>query len=349
MRSRTTRPPRVPAAQSLRFAVVREILSGIHTWSVFSEEKGLAFNGYAVETPIGTVLVDPPVPEEGWDGLDALAPFAGVYVTNRSHSRGAEACAQRYGAPVRVHEHDAERAEAAAAETVRGGETIGDAVVLVHVPGKSPGEVAFHVPAQRALIVGDVVIGVPPGGLSTYPEDKIDDREQLIRSAARLLELDFESLLLCDGAPLLAQGREELRRFVEGERTRSPAEAPGPPAPPKLVRRLLHQRRRHVQRPKIVRALWVAAAFTVVAAGVAMLLLPGPALVVIPIGLAMLALEFTWAERALERVLKEAESAKDKAGHASATQKTLGIVAVGLGLAAFVTAAYVWDIPLLPL
>ena len=112
--------------------------------------------------------------------------------------------------------------------------------------------------------------------------------------------------------------------------------------------RLAECREAHVRRSKVYRILFTIAGAAMTLAGLAMLVTPGPAFVVIPIGLAMLALEFTWAERALERVLKEAESAKDKAGHASATQKTLGIVAVGLGLAAFVTAAYVWDIPLLP-
>lgn len=40
----------------------------------------------------------------------------------------------------------------------------------------------------------------------------------------------------------------------------------------------------------------------VVAVGVAMLVLPGPAIVVIPAGLAILATEFPWARRLLHRV-----------------------------------------------
>lgn len=38
------------------------------------------------------------------------------------------------------------------------------------------------------------------------------------------------------------------------------------------------------------------------AAGVAMIVLPGPALLVIPAGLAILATEFPWAKRALGRL-----------------------------------------------
>jgi tellurite resistance protein TerC len=45
---------------------------------------------------------------------------------------------------------------------------------------------------------------------------------------------------------------------------------------------------------------------SVLALGVAMLILPGPAVVVIPTGLAILALEFLWARRFLRRVRERA-------------------------------------------
>jgi uncharacterized protein (TIGR02611 family) len=42
--------------------------------------------------------------------------------------------------------------------------------------------------------------------------------------------------------------------------------------------------------------------FTVLAVGVAMLVLPGPAFIVIPVGLGILSIEFAWARRWLRRV-----------------------------------------------
>lgn len=42
--------------------------------------------------------------------------------------------------------------------------------------------------------------------------------------------------------------------------------------------------------------------FTILAAGVVMIVLPGPAIVVIPIGLAVLATEFIWARELLVKV-----------------------------------------------
>jgi glyoxylase-like metal-dependent hydrolase (beta-lactamase superfamily II) len=195
---------------------MREIVSDVQTWSVFSPEKGYPFNGFAISTEGGTVVIDPPDPgEDGWDTVDLLEPFAGVWVTNRNHSRAAASFRERYGLTVWAHEADAERLEAGADGTLRGGETIAGEIEVVHSPGKSPGEVAFHLPRSRALVVGDVVIGVPPGELSTYPDEVVEDREQLNRSAARLLEYDFDALLLCDGESLPAGGRQKLGEFVE--------------------------------------------------------------------------------------------------------------------------------------
>lgn len=42
--------------------------------------------------------------------------------------------------------------------------------------------------------------------------------------------------------------------------------------------------------------------FTVLAIGIAMIALPGPAFIVIPVGLGILAIEFAWARRLLKRV-----------------------------------------------
>ena len=52
--------------------------------------------------------------------------------------------------------------------------------------------------------------------------------------------------------------------------------------------------------------------FTVLLIGVAMIVLPGPALVVIPLGLAILATEFVWARRVLKKGKDYFEKGKEK-------------------------------------
>lgn len=51
---------------------------------------------------------------------------------------------------------------------------------------------------------------------------------------------------------------------------------------------------------------------TVVLFGIALLVLPGPAVVVIPIGLAILATEYAWARRWLRIIRESAEKGADK-------------------------------------
>lgn len=51
---------------------------------------------------------------------------------------------------------------------------------------------------------------------------------------------------------------------------------------------------------KLIKRIAIAVAgFTVLLIGVAMIILPGPAFIVIPAGLAILAIEFAWAKRLL--------------------------------------------------
>jgi hypothetical protein len=74
------------------------------------------------------VLIDPPDPgEDGWRTVDLLEPFAGVWLTNRNHSRAAAAFRERYGLTVWAHEADADRLEVRPDKTVAGRTTIAGA------------------------------------------------------------------------------------------------------------------------------------------------------------------------------------------------------------------------------
>jgi uncharacterized protein (TIGR02611 family) len=122
----------------------------------------------------------------------------------------------------------------------------------------------------------------------------------------------------------------------------------GEAAKPTLVERLRDQRERHRERRFIVRVAFVVAGFTLLFAGLAMLVLPGPALAVIPIALAILSLEFAWAGRLLEKALEQAEKAKQTAKETSRTQRIVVAIAVVAAIAAAITASILWEIPLVP-
>jgi uncharacterized protein (TIGR02611 family) len=87
---------------------------------------------------------------------------------------------------------------------------------------------------------------------------------------------------------------------------------------------------------------------TLLVGGVAMLVLPGPAFLVIPIGLAILSLEFAWAQSALEKSVVQGAKAKERAA-ASTRAERLTTVAFALGAAAAFAAWGYWgDVPLFP-
>ena len=112
--------------------------------------------------------------------------------------------------------------------------------------------------------------------------------------------------------------------------------------------RLAERREAHVRRSKIYRIMFAIGGAAVTLAGIAMLVTPGPAFVVIPIGLAMLALEFAWAENLLDRALEQAEIAQRKAAATTRTQRILGGLAAALAAAGAVAAWLVWEIPVIP-
>lgn len=111
-----------------------------------------------------------------------------------------------------------------------------------------------------------------------------------------------------------------------------------------MLERLRARRERHRERGPVYRGLFAAVGFTVLAAGVALLVLPGPGIPVVVAGLFMLGLEFAWAERLLERTVAQSQRAKE----ASRTRKATGAAAAGVGALAVAAAFLLWDVPFLP-
>ncbi|NKZ07217.1 TIGR02611 family protein [Actinomadura latina] len=88
-------------------------------------------------------------------------------------------------------------------------------------------------------------------------------------------------------------------------------------APPPEEHGLFHRLRARVRRNPLLNTAWRAGVFTVgatvLAGGLVMMVTPGPGLLGIVIGLAILGTEFAWAQRALHRAKTAADRAKEKA------------------------------------
>ncbi|HYV66012.1 MAG TPA: MBL fold metallo-hydrolase [Myxococcales bacterium] len=197
---------------------MREILPGILTWSWFSERQGYDFNGYLLRLPEGNLCVDPVEMAEETLGEIAGEGVRRILLTNRNHFRASMKVKERTGAKIAIHPDDAAFARGkgtAVDEELRPGQRLGP-IEVVGAPGKSPGEVALYWPERRLLLVGDACVGKPAGSCALLPEVVIDDKRRLLDSLRALAQLDFDALLLADGAPILADGRSALRRLLEG-------------------------------------------------------------------------------------------------------------------------------------
>ena len=195
---------------------MREVVAGIVGWSWLSPPHGYDFNGWLVRHPSGNVCIDPVEPGDDVLAFLAHEGVARIVLTNRNHPRRAALVRERTGAPVAIHPADAAHARAQGTTIdaeLRPGDRVGPFVVVA-VPGKSPGEVALHDPARRLLVVGDAVIGNPPGRLSLLREQVMDDPPRLRASVRALAALDVDVLLPGDGVPILADAGACLRELV---------------------------------------------------------------------------------------------------------------------------------------
>lgn len=196
---------------------MQQIISNVFTWSWFSERHGYNFNGYFIRHPAGNLCIDPVQPSEGVLDEIAQAGVSKILLTNRNHSRAGSLVRARTGAPIFIHPHDAAHARSQGTEIdgeLRVADKIGP-LEVVGVPGKSPGEVALFWPRRRALIVGDAVIGNPPGRCGLLKEQVMDDPPRLRKSVQQLLDLGFDTLLVGDGVPILEGARERLKELVD--------------------------------------------------------------------------------------------------------------------------------------
>jgi glyoxylase-like metal-dependent hydrolase (beta-lactamase superfamily II) len=196
---------------------MREILREIFTWPWFSEPHGYNFNGHLIVHASGNLCIDPVEPTA--EDLADLARrgVSRILITNRNHGRAANIIRERTGARTAIHPADAPHAHKEGTlvdDDLKLGGKVGPFVV-VGTSGKSPGEVALHWPERKILLVGDAVVGHPPGRCKLLPDKVVDDPARLRESVRGLLALDFDTLLVGDGDPILNSAKDRLRELVD--------------------------------------------------------------------------------------------------------------------------------------
>ena len=191
-----------------------------YSWSIFSQERQIDFNGHLWVRQEGNILIDP-VPMEAADleQFDELGGAAWIVLTNRDHEREAAFFHRRTGARIAAHRADAELFSLAVDRRLDDGEEIVAGLRAIHLEhGKSPGEIALYWPALRLVLAGDLIVGAPLGRISLLADAKLADPPRAALGLRRVLRLDFDGLLMGDGHSILQGARRLLLECLE-ERT----------------------------------------------------------------------------------------------------------------------------------
>jgi hypothetical protein len=167
------------------------------------------------------VVIDPMVPPEGLGWFEGHGAPEHVLLTNRHHDRHAWRLRDAFGCTVHcIHNGLHEIEGRGPVEPFRFGDELPGGVVAHEVGAICPDETALHLPAHGALACADGVVNWPGEGLTFVPDEYMDEPEQtkagLREAYRRLLELDFDILMLAHGDPVVGGGKEALRRFVGG-------------------------------------------------------------------------------------------------------------------------------------
>lgn len=199
---------------------MESVARDVFQWSHFSQEKQLDFNGHLILAGRRRLLVDPPpLSAEGLTAIRQGGPIDAIILTNRDHVREAATYRGLFRTRILTHELDAPLMDLAIDGTFTHGDQLPGGLSIIHLPdGKSPGESALLLQRDGGiLILGDALIGRPPGLLNFLPPDKFADFERARSGVSRLLGYAFDTVLVGDGASISTGGKEAVQRAVLGE------------------------------------------------------------------------------------------------------------------------------------
>jgi len=198
--------------------MVKEILPRIWSWSWFSEEKGYSFNGTVVFDGQHRVLIDPVRFDHERDRafVKNLGPYKAIYLTNKDHERIACDLRREWNVPIWIHDLDVPFLKEKCDFSFVEGQELSCGLKVIHLQNqKSPGESAFYLDSRKLLILGDALIGDPPGELRLLPGKMYEDADKARSSLGPLRTLPLDSLIVGDGSHVLKEPKAALSKFFE--------------------------------------------------------------------------------------------------------------------------------------
>jgi hypothetical protein len=196
-----------------------EIAPGLWHWTARRASIGIAVSSYYLDPE--RVLIDPMIPPEGLDWFDGHGVPEHAILTNRHHDRDAWRLQEAFGCTVHCIRTGLYEIEGRGrVDPFEFGDELPGGIVAHEVDAICPDETALHVPRHRALACADGVVRWRAGDrLQFVPDYLMDDpeetKQQLCQAYRRLLELDFDLLLLAHGDPLIGGATDALRALLD--------------------------------------------------------------------------------------------------------------------------------------
>jgi hypothetical protein len=197
---------------------MNEIAPGLWHWTARHEHISSEVSSYYLLSE--RVLIDPMIPAEGIEWFEDNGAPEHVLLTNRHHDRHSWRLREAFGCSVHcVRDGLYELEGRGPVEPFDFGDELPGGVVVHEVDAICPDETALHITGHAALACADGVIRSGAGGeLAFVPDwlmDEPEDTKRGLREAyERLLELDFDVLLLAHGQPVVSDGKQALRKFA---------------------------------------------------------------------------------------------------------------------------------------
>ena len=197
---------------------MNEIVAGIVHWTARHPNIGADVSSYYLVDE--RVLIDPMEPAEGLDWFRENGPPEHVLLSNRHHYRDSAKFTEAFGATVHASRPGMpEFSDDQPVEPFDFGAGLPGGVTAHEAGAICPDDTALHIPALGTLSVADGVINY--GSLGFVPEEHLGDDPEATKRAiresyARMLELDFDNLLVAHGDPVVGGAKEALREFAEG-------------------------------------------------------------------------------------------------------------------------------------
>ena len=197
---------------------MKEILPGLFHWTVTHPGINSEVSSYYLSPE--RVVLDPMVPDEGLDLFERGVDH--VILTNRHHYRDSRKFAERYGCTVWCVRHGLH--EFTRGEEVKPfdfGQTLPGKIEAVEIGGICPDDTALYIPRPGGVLaLADCAVREEDGPLGFVPEQYMGEEPEAVKTAVkiscrRVLEREFDHLLLAHGWPVVGGGKKALREFAE--------------------------------------------------------------------------------------------------------------------------------------